>query len=155
MTEKYDDIINLPHHVSKTRPHMKIIGRAAQFSPFAALTGYDAAVKETARLTDKRVELDEYMKDAISHKLQIIEERLEEHPEIAITYFQPDVKKNGGSYVTAISTTKNIDKYERLVVMTDGTIIPIDEIISIDGQIFETILLRRNQGIRHRNANLL
>ncbi|NLB32364.1 MAG: hypothetical protein GX818_01165 [Tissierellia bacterium] len=136
MTEKYHDIINLPHHVSKTHPHMKIIDRAAQFSPFAALTGYDAAVKETARLTDKRVELDEYMKDAISHKLQIIEDCLEDHPEIAITYFQPDMKKNGGVYVTAISAAKKIEKYERVVLMTDGTAIPIDEIISIDGQIF-------------------
>jgi len=136
MTGKYDDIINLPRHVSKTRPHMKVINRAAQFSPFAALTGYDAAVKETARLTDERVELDEYMKDALSHRLQIIEDQLEEHPEIAITYFQPDVKKNGGAYVTAISAARKIEKYERVVVMTDGTVIPIDEIISIDGQIF-------------------
>ena len=138
MTEKYDDIIHLPHHVSKTRPRMISIGRAAQFSPFAALTGYDTAVKETARLTDERVELDEYMKDDLSHKLQIIEERLEEHNEIAITYFQPDAKKNGGAYVTANNTVKKVEKYERVVIMTDGTVIPIDEIISIDGQIFET-----------------
>ncbi|MBP1925236.1 hypothetical protein J2Z76_001093 [Sedimentibacter acidaminivorans] len=137
MTEKYDDIINLPHYVSKTRPHMTAIDRAAQFSPFAALTGYDAEVKETASLTDERVELDEYMKDALSHKLQIIEDRLAEHPEIEITYFQPDAKKNGGAYVTAISIVKKIDKYKRVVVMTDGIVISIDEIISIDGQIFE------------------
>ena len=136
MTREYDDIIHLPHHVSTTRPKMPVSDRAAQFSSFAALTGHDAAVKETARLTDKRVELDEYMKDAISHKLQIIEDCLEDHPEIAITYFQPDLKKNGGVYVTAISTAKKIDKYERVVLMTDGTAIPIDEIISIDGQIF-------------------
>ncbi len=137
MTEKYDDIIHLPHHVSKTRPQMKAIDRAAQFSPFAALTGHGAAVKETARLTDKRVELDEQMKDTLSHKLQIIEERFEDHPEIEITYFQPDVKKKGGFYVAAVGNIKKIDQYERLVIMTDGTIIPIDEIISIDGQIFE------------------
>jgi len=136
MKEKYDDIIHLPHHVSKIRPPMTAIDRAAQFSPFAALTGYDAAVKEAARLTDKRVELDEYMKDALSHKLQTIEERLKEHLEIAISYFQPDAKKNGGAYVKAIGTAKKIDLYERLVVMTDGTMISIDEIISIDGQIF-------------------
>lgn len=142
MTEKYDDIIHLPHHVSKTRPRMKISDRAAQFSPFAALTGYDGAVKETARLTDDRVELDEYMKDALSHRLQIIEDRLEEYPEIEITYFQPDPKKNGGAYVTAISTVKKIDKYERAVVMTDGTVISIDEIISIDGLIFETTMFQ-------------
>lgn len=139
MTRSYDDIINLPHHVSTTHPHMTAIGRAAQFSPFAALTGYDAAIKETARLTDERVKLDEYMKDVLSDRLLIITDRIKEHPEIAITYFQPDAKKNGGIYVTAISTAKKIDEYERVVVMTDGASIPIDEIISIDGQIFETM----------------
>ena len=140
MTRTYDDIINLPHHVSTTRPHMTAIDRAAQFSPFAALTGYDAAIKESARLTDERVKLDEYMKGALSDKLQIIADRIKEYPEIAITYFQPDPKKNGGAYVTAISTVKKIDEYERVVVMTDGTAIPIDEIISIDGQIFESMV---------------
>lgn len=139
MTRSYDDIINLPHHVSSTHPHMTAIDRAAQFSPFAALTGYDAAIKETARLTDERVKLDEYMKDVLNDRLLIISDRIKEHPEIAIIYFQPDAKKNGGTYVTAISTAKNIDEYERVVVMTDGTSIPIDEIISIDGQIFETM----------------
>jgi uncharacterized protein (UPF0248 family) len=140
MTGAYDDIINLPHHVSATHPHMTAIDRAAQFSPFAALTGYDAAIKETARLTDERIELDDSMKDALSDKLQIIAERLKEHPEIAINYYQPDAKKNGGAYVTAVGPVKKIDEYERIVFMTDGTAIPIDEIISIDGQIFETIL---------------
>lgn len=132
MTKTYDDIIHLPHHVSATHPHMAAIDRAAQFSPFAALTGYDAAIKETARLTDKRVELDESMKEALSNNLQMIADRLKEHPEIAITYFQPDAKKNGGAYVTVINTVKKIDVYERIVVMTDGKVIPVDEIISID-----------------------
>ena len=140
MTKTYDDIINLPHHVSATRPHMSAIDRAAQFSPFAALTGYDSAIKETARLTDERVELDEYAKNALSDRLQIIADRIKEHPEIAITYFQPDAKKSGGAYVTAVSSAKKIDEYERVVVMTDGTKIPIDEIISIDGQIFESMM---------------
>ena len=112
---------------------------AAQFSPFAALTGYDAAIKETARLTAERVELDEHMKNVLSDRLQIITDRIQEYPEIAITYFQPDVKKNGGTYVTAISAAQKIDKYDRVILMTDGTAIPIDEIISIDGQIFETM----------------
>ena len=132
MTKTYDDIIHLPHHVSAIHPHMAAIDRAAQFSPFAALTGYDAAIKETARLTDKRVELDESMKEALSNNLQMIADRLKEHPEIAITYFQPDAKKNGGAYVTVINTVKKIDVYERIVVMTDGKVIPVDEIISID-----------------------
>ncbi|MBP1926579.1 hypothetical protein J2Z76_002448 [Sedimentibacter acidaminivorans] len=93
MMEKYDDIINLPHHVSATHPHMPAIDRAAQFSPFAALTGYDAAIKETARLTDERVELDKYMKDVLRDRLQIIVDQLKEHPEIAITYFSQMKRK--------------------------------------------------------------
>lgn len=140
MTTKYDDIIHLPHHVSATRPHMSAIDRAAQFSPFAALTGHGAAVKETARLTDERIELDEDIKDDLSHRMQIVSDSIKEKPEISITYFKPDAKKNGGEYVTSISSVKKIDEYERVVVMTDGTIIPIDEIINIDGEIFETIV---------------
>lgn len=139
MKKSYDDIMNLPHHVSATRPHMSAIDRAAQFSPFAALTGYGDAIKETARLTGEKVELDEYMKDVLSVRLQIIADQLKEHPEIAITYFQPDEKKNGGAYVTVIGSVKKIDEYERVVVMIDGTRVPIDEIASIDGEIFETM----------------
>jgi hypothetical protein len=139
MTRTYDDIINLPRHISVIRPQMTASDRAAQFSPFAALTGYNDAIIETARLTDERVELDEYMKDVLSDRLQIIADRIKEHPEIVITYFQQDANKNGGAYVTAISTAKKIDEYERVVVMADSTSIPIDEIISIDGQIFETM----------------
>ena len=139
MTGEYDDIINLPHHVSMKRPHMTAIDRAAQFSPFAALTGYDAAVKETARLTDERVELDEYSANALSDRLQIIAERIAEQPEIAITYFQPDIMKSGGSYATATSAAKKIDEHKRIVIMTDRTTIPIDDIVSIEGAIFETL----------------
>lgn len=139
MTKTYDDIIHLPHYVSTKHPHMALINRAAQFSPFAALTGHDAAIKETARLTDERVELDEYMKDVLSDKLQIIAERLIDYPEIVITYFQPDEKKNGGAYVTATGAVKKINEYDRIVVMTDKIEIPIDDIIGIEGQIFETM----------------
>lgn len=138
MTEKYDDIIHLPRHISTTRPHMKTIDRAAQFSPFAALTGYDAAIKETARLTDERIELDDYIKDTLSQRLQIIADPINEHPEIAITHFQSDSRKTGGAYVTVTGTVKRIDEFERVAVMVDGTVIPIDEIISIEGRIFET-----------------
>lgn len=140
MTREYDDIMYLPYHKSVTHPHMKVIDRAAQFSPFAALTGYDAAVKETARLTEERVELDEYMKEALSYRLQIIADQLKENPEIAITYFQSDDKKDGGAYVTAISTVKKIDEYKRVILMNDGTVIPIDDILRIDGKIFETMI---------------
>lgn len=140
MKRNYDDIINLPHPVSATRPHMTAIDRAAQFSPFAALTGYDSAIKETARQTDAKVKLDEYVKNALSARLQILAVRIKEHPEITITYFQPDEKKNGGTYITVVRSVKKIDEYERVVIMTDGTAIPIDEIISVDGQIFGSVV---------------
>jgi hypothetical protein len=139
MTANYDDIIHLPHHVSDRHPHMSVSDRAAQFSPFAALTGHGAAIKETARLTDGRIELDEYVKDDLSHRMQIISDNIKEKPEILITYFKPDDKKSGGSYATAIGAVKKIDEYGRVIVMTDGTIIPVDEIIGIDGEIFESI----------------
>lgn len=137
MTKTYDDIIHLPRHVSKKHPQMALSDRAAQFSPFAALTGYGAAIKETARLTDERVQLDEYMINVLSDRLQIIADRLKDKPEIMITYFQPDEKKNGGAYVTTTGTVKKIDVYERIVVMTDRQEIPIDDIVGIEGQIFE------------------
>lgn len=132
----YDDIIHLPRHVSSTHPHMSVIDRAAQFSPFAALTGYNAAIKETERQTDERVELDEYVKDSLKNRLQIIVDKIKEHPPIAVTYFQPDEKKDGGSYVTVAGRVKKIDLYTRILVMMDGKIIPIDDIIGIDGEIF-------------------
>ncbi|NLY46940.1 MAG: YolD-like family protein [Tissierella sp.] len=137
MTRKYNDIIYLPHHVSKTRLPMAIIDRAAQFSPFAALTGHDAAIKETARLTHKRVELDEYMKIDLNNRLKIIADKIKEDHEISITYFQPDEKKEGGVYITATNRVKKIDKYEGLIFMVDGREIPMDQILSIDGQIFD------------------
>jgi len=136
MSGKYDDILNLPHHVSASRPHMSAIERAAQFAPFAALTGYDAAVRETARLTDARLELDEYEKEALNDKLRVLDENLESGPEVTITYFLPDGKKAGGAYVTASGTVKKIDGYERVVVLEDGGRIPIDEIAGIDSGLF-------------------
>ena len=137
MKGNYDDIINLPHHVSPTRPRMSMIDRAAQFSPFSALTGHDSAVKETARLTDQRIELSEDMKNEINDRLLFIAERKKEKTEIEITYFKPDEKKDGGAYITAFGSVKKINEYERVVIMNDGTKIQIDDIISIDGQIFE------------------
>lgn len=135
-THKYDDIINMPHHTSTKRPRMSMIDRAAQFSPFAALTGYDAAVKETARLTDRRIELDEYEKLALDEMLQVIQEHLKEKPEVEITFFQPDERKSGGAYLSTAGTIKKIDYYERNVVMADGKKIPIDEIYQINGDLF-------------------
>ncbi len=133
---RYDDIINLPHHQSATRPHMSNYDRAAQFAPFAALTGYDDAVKETARLTDKKVELDEYSKDALNERLNMIQDAIDEQPEVSITYFLPDKKKSGGAYVTATDHVKKIDEYENTVLLQDGTKIPIADIAEIVGDIF-------------------
>ena len=136
---KYDAIINLPHPTSKKHPRMSMLSRAAQFSPFAALTGYDAAVKETARLTDQRVELDEYQKAALDERLQIIQEHLQERLEVSLTYFQPDERKDGGAYLTITGVVKKIDVYECCVVMMDKTTIPIYEIVGIEGELFRDI----------------
>lgn len=140
MTDGYDDIINLPHHVSPKHPHMPLMDRAAQFAPFAALTGHDAAVKETARLTDRRQELDEYEKAALSDKLNLVAEQIEDCPEITITYFKPDNKKDGGAYLTVTGDLKKIDDYQRTVCMTDGTNIPIEEILVIESEIIPKYL---------------
>lgn len=132
MTNPYDDIIHLPHHTSKSRPQMSAHDRAAQFSPFAALTGYDSAIAETARLTATRIELEESSKVALNEKLMIIQEHLADQIEVSITYFQSDEKKSGGSYVTATGCVKKIDKREHAVIMQDTTKIPISDILDID-----------------------
>ncbi len=131
----YEDIIDLPHHVSATRPHMTMPDRAAQFSPFAALTGYGDAVNETARRTDSRIELDEYEKAALNERLQVIADNLR-CAEISVTYFLPDIKKSGGKYITLTGCVKKIDDYERVIVMQSNTRIPIDDIVAIDGELF-------------------
>jgi hypothetical protein len=136
MMDPYDDIIDLPHHTSASRPRMSAHDRAAQFSPFAALTGYDSAVTETARLTDTRVELDEYSKADLNEKLCIIQDRIDQQPEVSITFFQPDKIKSGGAYITATGCVKKIDEYEHAVVMQDATKILINDILEIDGELF-------------------
>lgn len=134
-TKQYDDIIHLPHHVSSTHPQMSILDRAAQFSAFAALTGYDGAIKETARLTQERIELDEIAKAILDEKVRIIQDRISEEPELAITYFQPDEKKAGGAYITKKGALKKIDRYERTLLMQDGTRIIIEDILDITGEV--------------------
>lgn len=129
---RYDDIINLPYPVSKVHPQMPLIDRAAQFSPFAALTGYEAAIDETARLTEDFIELDENKKEQLNEQLQQIKRTLDERRTIRITYFMPDEQKCGGAYVTVNGVVKRIGEHERLIHMEDGTIIPIDRIFNID-----------------------
>ena len=132
----YEDIINLPHHVSKTRPQMSMLDRAAQFSPFAALTGYDAAIKETGRLTDERIEMDEDRKAALDMKQAYLIEMIDEQPEISVTFFLPDTKKSGGAYVTVTGNLKRFDEYERLLILMDGKKIPMDDIADIESDLF-------------------
>lgn len=115
-----------------------MIDRAAQFAPFAALTGDDDAVKETGRLTDDVIYLPEHIKLDINDKLQIIMEFIEDHPEVSITYFVPDSKKSGGAYTTVTGIVKSVEEYEKNVILTDKTAIPIDRIYAIDGEIFDS-----------------
>lgn len=138
MNGPYDDILYLPHHVSATRPHMPIADRAAQFSPFAALTGHDAAIKETARLTDTRINLEEDAKEFLRLKLNALHEAASEQPEVAIIYFRPDERKDGGSYITFTGKLKRIDTQERIVMLTDGSSIPIEDIVEIESEWFNT-----------------
>jgi len=112
-TNPYADIINLPRHISVRHPQMSMDKRAAQFSPFAAMVGHDAAIRETARLTEEQLELSEDEKDIIDGKLQWIQEHIKEQPEITVTYFKPDEKKNGGAYVTVTDSAKRIDDIKK------------------------------------------
>ena len=128
---KYDDIINLPHHVSATRPHMPIIDRAAQFMPFRALSGYEDAVQETARLTDEKIELTEDEKALLDARLQRLADEISSQPKVTLTYFQPDKKKAGGAYVTVTSQLKKIDDLVGTLILMDGKRVLIEDILTI------------------------
>lgn len=130
-THKYDDIIHLPHHVSAKHPQMSLMSRAAQFSPFAALTGHGAAIRETARLTDSFVELNEDQKEQLDEQLQEFRKDPAQNPEAEFTFFRPDQRKEGGTYVTVRGTIKKIDDYRRRILLADGTAIPMDMLFSI------------------------
>lgn len=129
MTGKYDDIIHLPHHVSSTRARMPARDRAAQFSPFAALTGYEDVVREAARLTDRRGELDEDRKEALNEKLRAAAEG---GHAVTVTYFLPDGKKEGGGYVSAAGRVWKWDPCERAVLLTGGIRIPVEDIWDVE-----------------------
>ena len=137
--KKYADIIDLPHYQSEKRQKMSNYDRAAQFSPFAALTGHADSIKETARLTDEYSEPSEEMKTIMNEKILFLMEQLENQPEITITFFKPDEKKQGGAYITITGVVKKIKTYERQIQMTTGDLIPIDMIFGIDGKIFSRI----------------
>lgn len=128
---KYDEIMNLLHHVSTTRPQMPMSDRAAQFAPFAALTGYDDVIDEAGRLTERRVALEEDGMDELNAKLRFLRENLADSHEASFTYFKPDARKAGGAYLTAAGKVKKIDEYERLIILKDGAKIRIDDVLDI------------------------
>lgn len=128
---KYDDIIHLTHHVSSTRPHMPMTGRAAQFMPFRALTGYEDAVRETARYTDGRIELTEDEKALLDMRLQKLADEIHSQPQVTLTYFHPDKKKAGGAYICVTGQLKKIDDHEGYLILTGGERISIEDILEI------------------------
>jgi hypothetical protein len=125
----YDDIINLPYKKSTERPQMSMLDRAAQFSPFAALTGHKEVTQETARLTEQRTELDDYFKAELNQKLRTI---IETSLQATITYFVPDSKKEGGKYVTVTGAIKKYDEYNNTIELTDDTVISVEDISNIE-----------------------
>ena len=135
----YDDILNIRYVKSTLRKHMPVSDRAAQFAPFAALTGHDAAVEETARITQSKIEPDEYLKEELNQKLIILQDTSNTDIEAVFTYFVPDDKKSGGRYETVSGCVKKIKEFEKKVILSDGTMINIDDIISIDSEIFDFI----------------
>lgn len=134
MKGPYDDIIHMPHHVSATRKPMSLLDRAAQFSPFAALTGYDAAIRETGRLTDNAVELDTDGKAMLNETLQRLSELQETRPEVTVTYFVPDERKTGGAYTKVTGCVKKLDPNTQILLLTDGTEILFSRILEIAGE---------------------
>lgn len=129
--KKYDDIINLPHHVSEKHPRLSMEQRAAQFAPFAALSGFEDAIDETSRFTESRIELNDEEKIKINNILQKLKKEISRKPKAIITYFIPDIKKSGGEYVTKIDNVKKIDEFRQIIVLEDRTEIPINDVIEI------------------------
>ena len=133
---RYEDIISLPHYRSATRPHMPSADRAAQFAPFAALTGYDQAVLEAARLTQERVSLDETEQQRLDEKLRLLQAARESHPTVRVAFFDPDNRKAGGIYRLLSGRLKGIDELEQMLVLMDGQAIPLEDITELDSPIF-------------------
>lgn len=137
VTHYYDDIINMEHHKSKRHPPMSLYARSCQFAPFAALTGYEDAVRETARETSDRIELDEDLIEVLDMKLQLLQESIGKKEEITITYFEPDSRKDGGVYLTIVGIVKKFDNVNQKIIFTDKREISINEIIDISGEMFK------------------
>ena len=141
MAEKfpYEDIVNLPPHISKKNPQPTMMDRAARFAPFAAITGYEEMVLEEARITEERIDLYEGTLSILNEKLNMIQDFIDEEPEIKITYFEPDKKKSGGAYLSVTGIVKRIDEYECLVIMTDGKKIHIEDIYAMRSDLFYSL----------------
>ena len=137
MSGKYDDMIDLPHPTSNKHPRMSIQDRAAIFSPFAALSGHGAAIAETARLTDQRMELDEDTKAELDQRQAVLLEHIEEQPEITVPWFQPDERKEGGAYCTVTGRLKKIDEAARTLILLDGTAIPLEDVVGLESDCFQ------------------
>jgi hypothetical protein len=137
MTNPYDDIIHLPRPVSRRHAPMSLIDRAAQFAPFAALTGYDAAIRETARLTDSAAELDECAREALDEKLRLLQSIIHTTPTVTIVYFQDDCRKAGGAYRTVTGKLRKIDTHCQAMILTDETVISFSQIYKINADLFE------------------
>ena len=140
MSGPYDDIISLPHPTSKRHPRMPIRDRASIFSPFAALSGHGAAIAEIARLTEQRTELDEDTRAELDRRQAILLEHIDEQPEVTITWFQPDERKDGGAYLTATGRLKMLRELERILILTDGTEIPLKDVVALESGIFQTLI---------------
>ena len=136
MTGPYDDIIHLPHPTSSKHPRMPIADRAAIFSPFAALAGHSVAIAETARLTNQKAELDEDARAELDRRQAVLLEQIGQQPEVTVTWFQPDERKDGGAYVTTTGWLKKIDEIERVLVLTDGTRIPLEDVAGLESNCF-------------------
>lgn len=138
-TEKYNDIINLPHYKSKTRKQMSMIDRAAQFSPFAALTGHEDAINETGRIVYEKTDLDDNAKSVLNEKLQMISDFIDDTPVITVTYYKPDIRKKGGAYVSYTGNVIKIDINRRVLIFSDMAEIIIDDISEIESDIFGSV----------------
>ncbi len=129
---KYDDIIHLQHYQSSERPHMSLHDRAAQFAPFAALSGHEEAIEETARVTDAKMILDEDAIGKMNEALYAISKHLQEKWTVSITYFQPDTLKDGGAYLTDVGTIKRIDDIEKIIIMDSGMKIGMEQVMQVE-----------------------
>ena len=139
MNGKYDDIIDMPHHVSNSRPKMSVQDRAAQFSPFAALTGYESVIHEAARLTDQRAEWDEGIKERLDLRFQLLIRSLRDQPVVSLICFLPDTRKAGGSYQTITGVVKKVDEYQGCITMKDHTKIRIPDVVWLEGELFKAL----------------